>query len=354
MLQIRLQKIIYLADDFCENKLLIQPRSLDSSVPTAPFPGCIHPNSEVCCPEVGVPDSIADPNNPFAIQSAPQNISPANLPIVFKQVRHPTRIIYSTALAHRLAAHHQLPATAIAAQIADAIQSPVVFPQPPGQQTPPQDCSWSDSQLQHVRVWVTETGLIQFEPDDRAIAAWLECVIQHPYPLQDFPSEALSVANLASDSHLGQRLLMIQHAHARCCSLLRLAHTEGLIILEQPDSQSPLTWRFTRPARIPWLTQDNQLLLNHPADRRLIRSLLAALDYLSHPTAAPTANTTLKLAEETSQTFAAFHAAHPLFGISPADPSNTSLFAQLGCLLVTQRVLYLLLVVLDFPAPTEL
>ena len=61
------------------------------------------------------------------------------------------------------------------------------------------------------------------------------------------------------------RLFAIQYAHARCCSLVLLAHREGLIKLREPLSDVSLAFRnVVSRQQIPWLNCDEKLRLNHP------------------------------------------------------------------------------------------
>ncbi|MFN6516440.1 MAG: DALR anticodon-binding domain-containing protein [Nostoc sp. CreGUA01] len=74
-------------------------------------------------------------------------------------------------------------------------------------------------------------------------------------------------------------LFPVQYAHARCCSLVLLAHREGLIQLREPlTSSSPSFWSVISPNPIPWLNCDGKLQLNHPDECRLISELVEMVD----------------------------------------------------------------------------
>ena len=70
-------------------------------------------------------------------------------------------------------------------------------------------------------------------------------------------------------------LFAVQYAHARCCSLVLLAHREGLIKLREPvPNTSPAFWSVISPNPLPWLNCDGTLRLNYPDERRLIGELI--------------------------------------------------------------------------------
>jgi hypothetical protein len=356
-LQVRLQGIIYPKEVFPTSKLLLQPSSLHNSEATFTETRELDRNSShksgILHSEFGASEMLANHYKAVNIQQA----SSFAVSTLLKRARNPTRIIYSTAIAHALAARYQLPVTVVAAQIGDAVFSTSPA-QPAHQEIVWESSSWSETQLQHVRVWVTATGLIQFEVGDRAIAAWLNHLARNPIQLQNGRVGQPFTTALASDPLLARRLFIVQHAHARCCSLLQLAHAAKLITLEQFHPQEPLTWQLLHPTPLPWLTPAGQLLLHTTTDRHLSGCLMAALDSLDSLSSAatpPVAGTVLKLAEAIGQAFAAFHAAHPLLEDSLPRQDNDIRTAYLGCLLVTQRILRLLLVdVLGVVAPLEL
>ncbi|MEH2267831.1 MAG: glutamate acetyltransferase, partial [Nostoc sp.] len=76
----------------------------------------------------------------------------------------------------------------------------------------------------------------------------------------------------------------VQYAHARCCSLVLLAHREGLIKLREPvPKTSPTFWDVISPNPLPWLNCDGTLRLNHLDERRLIGELIQVIDNIECP-----------------------------------------------------------------------
>lgn len=67
----------------------------------------------------------------------------------------------------------------------------------------------------------------------------------------------------------------LQYAHARCCSLMRLAAREGFLQLATPEvRQSPGIWRVIQPQPFPWLEVPPCLRFSHPAEQTLLALIL--------------------------------------------------------------------------------
>ena len=241
--------------------------------------------------------------------------------IPLKQTGKAMSLVYTAAIAHQLATqpHH---AATIAAQLVDTLLHDDLEPLPQG-----------------VTPQATAVGLIHFEVGNRAIATWLDQLLTNTLPPQTI--------QLAPSTKRERQILLqsaaifeAQYAHARCCSLLRLAHREALIQLEGLV-ESPIDWRFDRTVTFHWLTAAGQLTLNHAADRCLLVQLFEALDCLSDSSPHPTPRSLARSAQAVSHAFQGFHRTHPLW--RQAEDISTLVTAQLGLLMATQRVLYWLL-----------
>ncbi|NDJ22808.1 glutamate acetyltransferase [Nostoc sp. B(2019)] len=156
------------------------------------------------------------------------------------------------------------------------------------------------------------------------------------------------------DSNFPNSLFAVQYVHARCCSLVLLAHQEGLIKLKElvPDT-SPAFWSFISSNPIPWLNCDGKLRLNHPDERRLIAELVQVVDSIK----CPDISSYLKLqkaALNLSRAFENFWCNCRIWG----EVKITSLElaqARLGLVMATQSVLrFLLEEKLGVFAPLEL
>lgn len=259
--------------------------------------------------------------------------------IRFKRLRTSSQVVYLSALPHLLAHYYKREATQIATDIMNLLctyltgyGNTFVYPDLPREA------------VQNLVVGVLPSGLLAFELRDGAIAYWLNRLLHHSF------TQAPS-SNLSPASNFSTQLFTVQHAHARCCSLLRLAHREGLIRLNQPDAE-PSQWTFTVPPAISWLNASSQLQASTPAERDLISWLLLALDAIAEP-AWLSPQKILSLAEAGSRSFQTMHQTCQLFGDFRTQPSDR-IHAHLALVLATQRILSQLLQRLDALAPHEL
>ncbi|MEH1932868.1 MAG: DALR anticodon-binding domain-containing protein [Nostoc sp.] len=149
-------------------------------------------------------------------------------------------------------------------------------------------------------------------------------------------------------------LFAVQYAHARCCSLVLLAHREGLIKLTEPvPNSSPAFWSVIAPKPIPWLNCDGVLRLNHPDERRLIAQLVQVIDNIECPDVSGYIKWE-KVALNLSQAFEKFWSNCRIWGeVKITSPELAQ--ARLGLLMATQSVLrYVLEENLGVFAPLEL
>ncbi|MEH1921205.1 DALR anticodon-binding domain-containing protein [Nostoc sp.] len=157
-----------------------------------------------------------------------------------------------------------------------------------------------------------------------------------------------------SQSLIPNSLFAVQYAHARCCSLVLLAHREGLIKLREPvPNTSPDFWDVISPNPIPWLNCDGTLRLNHPDERRLIDELIQVVDNIECPDVGGSVKWE-KVALNLSQAFEKFWSNCRIWGeVKITSPELTQ--ARLGLLMATQSVLrYVLEENLGIVAPLEL
>jgi arginyl-tRNA synthetase len=229
-------------------------------------------------------------------------------------------------------------------------------------------------------VEVVLPGWINFRLSDRGLAAWLQQMIQLPPQVhqrqldasikyahqgspeyqQNPPSTEASTRERNQESPLStqhsENLFCVQYIHARCCSLLCLAHCQDLIKLRDLDFKT-VSWRFVEPNPIPWLNDDQgadtgQVLLRlmHPAERRLITQLLELQDELGDSSQIYW----VKRCRALSEAFEGFYSNCRIWGeVKTQTPKLAQ--ARLGLLGVTQGLLRSLLQdQLGVPAPLEL
>ncbi|MEH2196468.1 MAG: DALR anticodon-binding domain-containing protein [Nostoc sp.] len=205
-------------------------------------------------------------------------------------------------------------------------------------------------------IQIVPPGWIHFELSHSTLAAWLqsiaigslgeneedELITNAPCPMPHAPCP------------MPHSLFAVQHAHARCCSLLLLAHREGLIKLKQPVTNTSLSfWDVISPNPLPWLNCDETLRLNHPDERRLISELIQVVDSIECPDISGSVKWE-KVALNLSQAFENFWCNCRIWGeVKITLPELAQ--ARLGLLMATQSLLrYLLEEKLGVFAPLEL
>ncbi len=134
-----------------------------------------------------------------------------------------------------------------------------------------------------------------------------------------------------------RQLFEVQYAHARCCSLLRLAHREGLISLVVAASGD-----LTTEETFPWLDGEGNLRLSHPAEMAVISQLAGSLDGFWDLHQGGKNASVLRLALGLSQDLLKFYADCRIFG--EMQKENLALArARSGLLLAGMQGLKLLL-----------
>lgn len=190
----------------------------------------------------------------------------------------------------------------------------------------------------NFQVEVVSPGWIEFRLTDRSLADWLQNLIS---------ANSVKLPNNPAKNTLN--CFSVQYAHARCCSILALAHQQGLIILK--DGQ------LMEPYPIPWLQdkpeatdQPKQLCLVHSAEKRLIAIVLDILEGSEKLDQ----RRGLKFALSLSQAWEEFFKDCRIWGeVKTQTPKLAQ--ARLGLVAVTQRLLRSLLKdCLGVPAPVEL
>lgn len=255
------------------------------------------------------------------------------------RVKDNLRVLYSSAIALELSQAKNTPAQEIATAIATLIR---------------QTSSSLDlaNELNFI-VQVVPPGLIHLELTELAIAAWLQSLVYAP---PWFSRETTQGSVFIHHSPLTiTHLFDVQYAHARCCSLLRLAQREGLINLRQLHFvPHPAFWLIVTPDPIPWVNFEQNFCLTHPAESALIAQLVHLLDDLFCPSPSRRLTDWEKAALNLSQAFQTFYSYCRIWGEVKVQTLKLSQ-ARLGLVHITQSVLRLLLQdVLNVCAPLEL
>lgn len=169
-----------------------------------------------------------------------------------------------------------------------------------------------------------EGGWIEGRLGDRALADWLQ------YSLDD---ESISNPLEKGETPLTAELFPIQYAHARCCSLLQMAHRSRIIELVNPDAVPPGRWR--KPQRI---FEDFSTNLQHSAEWELLGQIWDVLDRLA---IAPEASQ-LKSARRLSEAWLQFERCCRIWGeVQRNQPQLAQM--RLGLVAIAQKLLWRLL-----------
>ncbi|MHC0065975.1 DALR anticodon-binding domain-containing protein [Nostoc sp. UIC 10890] len=222
-------------------------------------------------------------------------------------------------------------------------------------------------------VQIVPPGWIHFELTHSTLATWLQSLavgssggegemggreqgagreINSKFKIQN--SKLNNFCLLPPASSAPNSLFAVQYAHARCCSLVLLAHREGLIKLREPvPNTSSAFWDVISPNPLPWLNCDGTLRLNHPDERQLIGELIQVIDDME----CPDVNGSVKwekVALNLSQAFEKFWSNCRIWGeVKIKSPELAQ--ARLGLLMATQSVLrFVLEENLGVFAPVEL
>lgn len=206
-------------------------------------------------------------------------------------------------------------------------------------------------QTKDFSVQVVAPGWIHLEITEPKLAAWLQNLSQAP---PWFPDKS-QMGKEGKISPVTSNLFAVQYAHARCCSIMQLAHREGLVELKelQPDISFAVL-RVVNPDPIPWLNSDQRLHLTRPFERALISQLIGLVDDLYFPCPSRKVNHWKKAALNLSQAFQNFYSCCQIWGEVKIDMIHLAQ-ARLGLIIATQVILRLLLQeCIGIPAPLEL
>ncbi|MBD0265133.1 MAG: glutamate acetyltransferase [Tolypothrix sp. T3-bin4] len=188
---------------------------------------------------------------------------------------------------------------------------------------------------------IVPPGYIYLVLTDPILAAWLQCLTERIWR-DGKRGGAGEVGRGETQIENSSRLFAAQYAHARCCSLLRLAQQEGLIKFGDKNvNTSSAFGSVISPNPIPWLNCDRKLRFSHSASRRLISELVQVVDDLECLYEAGSAHWQ-KAAINLSQAFELFWCNCRIWGEVKITSSELSQ-ARLGLVIATQSVLKFLL-----------
>ena len=153
---------------------------------------------------------------------------------------------------------------------------------------------------QELKVEIVPPGLIYVELAPQLLASWLEYIVNGEAQCEIKNKSENSHSSLSKDFRDPNSLFALQYAYARCCSLIKLATRNKLIELGENNALGCTSWFVVNPLPIPWLEDNQQLRLVHPAERRLMSELIETIDDLESSFADETAcweKTALRLSQ---------------------------------------------------------
>jgi len=270
---------------------------------------------------------------------------------LLKRIHKTTQLTYLSAVPHQICAYADTSATKVAHSLA-AHLSTYRYDRPSFHSP----IGLSPALLNHLHIQATPSGYLEFKIDDWAIAHWLNHLTQPVASVFGF-----STPQFPTNECSRQNLFSIQHAHARCCSLLRLAVHQQRIGIHLLDA--PSQWQWTQPDPISWLTTAHRLRTWHLSERQLINQCFTVLDELpwqldnSHQNTSASSlspSQIMTLAQDLAQAFSTMHQQCQIWGVLQTE-GRDRLTAHLALILVTQRLLYgLLQIGLGVVAPEDL
>jgi arginyl-tRNA synthetase len=182
---------------------------------------------------------------------------------------------------------------------------------------------------------IVPPGYIHFVLTDPILAGWLQHLVDGRWGEGERGRGETLIKN---SSHL----FAVQYAHARCCSLMRLAQQEKLIQFGDKNVSTNLVMgSVISPNPIPWLNSDRKLRFSDSATKRLISQLVQVVDDLEFCDEAGSVNWE-KAAINLSQAFEVFWCNCRIWGeVKITSPELSQ--ARLGLVIATQSVLRFLL-----------
>jgi hypothetical protein len=171
---------------------------------------------------------------------------------------------YVSTIAHRLSANSALSPLEICQNLELSITVAIITDKNVDR------CSWLE-----LDCWYNEAGYIYFQLVPSSIDRWLNYI--HDLPLN------FHLARLAED-RLAASVSIALYAHQRCCSILNLARSEGLVAITDNWQTIAPDWWVDRSAIVNPDRPQNQCpaastsIFEHLAERQLVHALMAVLD----------------------------------------------------------------------------
>ena len=261
----------------------------------------------------------------------------------FKQ---PRQVLYISAVPLKLANRYDQPAIEIASMMAKALYTSITANDTAAN---PRPADWINPVRPHLEAQAFPPGWLHLTVTAPGIGQWLQCINEALPEAMGAAHQGRNQANEQTPAgrtrgmSRAEALFSIQHAHARCCSLLGLAHQAKFITLQAPQpATSPFDWRIIQPTPLPWIDRAGNLCLQEPAEWRLLDQLAESADLWEQGQSRRRSPCLLAQAVDLSQAFQGFHRHCRVWGEDRLQYSNL-IQVRLGLIRATQAILYLFL-----------
>ncbi|PSF37977.1 hypothetical protein C7H19_08375 [Aphanothece hegewaldii CCALA 016] len=171
-----------------------------------------------------------------------------------------------------------------------------------------------------IEVFCNNYGLLEFLIKYSEINQWLQKLPE--LFLANYP---LSLFN-QHPTDINDEIFLIQYAHARCCSLLRLGHLDHLIQLKTLDFHQ-LTWFWLSPNLVIF----NHIIWQQAEEQELIAQIIKVIDGKDRVNS-------IKIASDLSNTFLKFEQSCRIWG-EVKRQDLTLAQARLGMIAIVQLLL---------------
>jgi hypothetical protein len=128
---------------------------------------------------------------------------------------------------------------------------------------------WRSAHLD-LECWYSSAGDIYFRLSPQAIAIWLNYI-------HDLPLQSIDLLDRSSQLPL-KNIDLARYAHARCCSLLRLADAAKLATISASWQISEVDWLQNLLHHQNRLSASFDRFFEHPVERQLIQVFMTILD----------------------------------------------------------------------------
>jgi hypothetical protein len=118
--------------------------------------------------------------------------------------------------------------------------------------------------------WYNEASYIYFQLTPKSIELWLNYIHDLPLEQLDYSSNSISVESID----------LAIYAHARCCSLLKLAANEKIVKVTTDWQISTSNWLLDILHTENRLTTESNCIFEHQVEQQLIQTLMAVLDVI--------------------------------------------------------------------------